>query len=92
MNHFYATLPERERQRVESLELFDEYEEWHLKCAHYMLLCAFKGRCTALGSSVLSGEHSECGVAVQVELELHPVQLDDDSATLTRYNKVFLTP
>lgn len=33
-----------ERSRVENLELFDEFEEWHLKCNHYIILCATTGR------------------------------------------------
>ncbi|XP_048883425.1 tRNA wybutosine-synthesizing protein 4 isoform X2 [Brienomyrus brachyistius] len=44
MNHFYLDLvPEKERNRVESLEPFDEFEEWHQKCSHYFILTASKG-------------------------------------------------
>ncbi|XP_059822995.1 tRNA wybutosine-synthesizing protein 4 isoform X1 [Hypanus sabinus] len=44
MNEFYVRyIPEQEKQRIELLEPFDEYEEWHLKCSHYMILCASKG-------------------------------------------------
>ena len=53
MNHFYnVVVNEAERTRVELLEPFDEYEEWHLKCAHYMLLTAFSGSCLDLASVV----------------------------------------
>ena len=31
------------RNRILSLEPFDEFEEWHLTCRHYQLLCALKG-------------------------------------------------
>ncbi|XP_078719878.1 tRNA wybutosine-synthesizing protein 4 [Lampetra fluviatilis] len=45
MNEFYLNvLPVEERARVEHLELFDEHEEWHLKCSHYFILVASKGR------------------------------------------------
>ncbi|XP_075773424.1 tRNA wybutosine-synthesizing protein 4 isoform X1 [Pelodiscus sinensis] len=45
MNEFYVGfIPEDERQRVQALEPFDEYEEWHLKCSHYFILAASKGR------------------------------------------------
>ncbi|XP_067460305.1 tRNA wybutosine-synthesizing protein 4 [Thunnus thynnus] len=48
MNDFYLTLvPEEERHRVESLEPFDEYEEWHQKCSHYFILTACRGSLTA---------------------------------------------
>ncbi|NXQ90570.1 TYW4 protein, partial [Nyctibius grandis] len=44
MNKFFAChTPEDEQQRVQALEPFDEYEEWHLKCSHYFVLTASKG-------------------------------------------------
>ncbi|ROL55070.1 tRNA wybutosine-synthesizing protein 4 [Anabarilius grahami] len=47
MNQFYFDLlPEDERQRVEGLEPFDEFEEWHQKCSHYFILSASKGSVT----------------------------------------------
>ena len=46
MNDFYSSLPRSERCRVETLELFDEFEEWHLLCKHYDLLCSAVGHCS----------------------------------------------
>ncbi|KAM6181886.1 tRNA wybutosine-synthesizing protein 4 [Erethizon dorsatum] len=44
MNEFYRCfLPAEERQRMEHLEPFDEFEEWHLKCSHYFILTASRG-------------------------------------------------
>ncbi|NXE15765.1 TYW4 protein, partial [Lophotis ruficrista] len=44
MNEFFTCCtPEEEQQRVQALEPFDEYEEWHLKCSHYFVLTASKG-------------------------------------------------
>ncbi|XP_004623556.1 tRNA wybutosine-synthesizing protein 4 [Octodon degus] len=44
MNKFYRCfLPAEERHRIEHLEPFDEFEEWHLKCSHYFILTASKG-------------------------------------------------
>ncbi|XP_020864841.1 tRNA wybutosine-synthesizing protein 4 [Phascolarctos cinereus] len=41
MNEFYhGFLPAEERRRVQTLEPFDEFEEWHLKCSHYFILVA----------------------------------------------------
>ena len=49
MNYFYNKLvPASERSRIELLDLFDEFEEWHLKCSHYSLITATKGSCTTL--------------------------------------------
>lgn len=44
MNEFYHRfLPTQERCRIENLEPFDEFEEWHLKCSHYFILAASQG-------------------------------------------------
>lgn len=54
MNYFYRELvPPAEHHRVESLEPFDEYEEWHLKCNHYMVVVASN---TSGFPSLLSGK------------------------------------
>uniref|UniRef100_A0A8C5T593 tRNA wybutosine-synthesizing protein 4 n=1 Tax=Malurus cyaneus samueli TaxID=2593467 RepID=A0A8C5T593_9PASS len=59
MNEFFTCcIPEDEQQRVQTLEPFDEYEEWHLKCSHYFVLAASKGMepsWTPLLPSKLSG-------------------------------------
>lgn len=48
MNSFYFRLvPEAEKNQIESLEPFDEYEEWHQKCSHYFILTASQGFLTA---------------------------------------------
>ncbi|CAG2222270.1 LCMT2 [Mytilus edulis] len=63
MNQFYYNLvSEEERNRVEWLEPFDEYEEWHLKCAHYMVLCAYSKTC----ESLLSGFTKDISVSSNV--------------------------
>ncbi|XP_061485291.1 tRNA wybutosine-synthesizing protein 4 isoform X2 [Rhineura floridana] len=44
MNEFYTHfVPGDEQQRIQALEPFDEFEEWHLKCSHYFILVASKG-------------------------------------------------
>jgi len=74
MNYFYNVIvSEDERRRVELLEPFDEFEEWHLKCAHYVLLTAFSGSCLHLASilwpciseaksDIVNSEVSDCGI------------------------------
>lgn len=66
MNTFFSFLPKDEKQRILNLELFDEYEEWHLKCSHYFILCAFNGQCNLLLTQILP-----CGIVNEVSL--HPV-------------------
>ena len=53
MNTIFSSLSAQERQRVSMLELFDEYEEWHLMCSHYTILCASNGRCRMLENQLL---------------------------------------
>ncbi|XP_070799804.1 tRNA wybutosine-synthesizing protein 4 [Pituophis catenifer annectens] len=44
MNEFYRSfMPGEEQKRIQALEPFDEFEEWHLKCSHYFILAASKG-------------------------------------------------
>ena len=39
MHHFYEqSLSDEEHHRIDMIEPFDEIEEWHSKCAHYILL------------------------------------------------------
>ncbi|GFR79534.1 tRNA wybutosine-synthesizing protein 4 [Elysia marginata] len=56
MNTFYyGCLDMAERQRVESLETFDEYEELNLKYSHYFILTASK---VNLGKTLITNNHT----------------------------------
>ena len=47
MNLFYdQCIDDKEKHRLEKLEIFDEFEEWHLKCSHYCVVGAFQGMFT----------------------------------------------
>ncbi|CAK0828976.1 unnamed protein product, partial [Prorocentrum cordatum] len=51
LNELLAGLPLEQRRKAYSLELFDEFEEWRLKCAHYAVCCgAGPGLSEALGA------------------------------------------
>ncbi|GFS32152.1 hypothetical protein NPIL_396311 [Nephila pilipes] len=43
MLYFYMNFSKEEKQRIQNLELFDEYEMWHEKCRHYVLIWASQG-------------------------------------------------
>ncbi|KAM8975630.1 LOW QUALITY PROTEIN: tRNA wybutosine-synthesizing protein 4 [Pelodytes ibericus] len=44
MNEFYFTcIPVEQKLRIDALEPFDEFEEFHLKCSHYFILVASCG-------------------------------------------------
>ncbi|CAH1801413.1 unnamed protein product [Owenia fusiformis] len=46
MNEFYYNILDMdETERMKNLEIFDEFEEFHLKCYHYVVVCAYKGTC-----------------------------------------------
>ena len=42
LSDVFFNLSGEERRRVETLEMFDEYEEFFLKCSHYFVLVATK--------------------------------------------------
>ncbi len=49
MNIYYTTrVSLTERMRVEQLEPFDGFEEWHLKCNHYAVIAGYNGDCAQM--------------------------------------------
>ena len=49
MNEYHENLiEEMEWTRIQGLEPFDEYEGFHSKCSHYIILAASKGCCNTL--------------------------------------------
>ena len=84
---YHAILSASEQQRIESLEVFDEFPEWHLKCAHYTIVLACKGLCCPLQqqliNSVLLPIVSEnCDGKT---FKLITVAMDSGDASLSRY-------
>lgn len=43
IDFYKGIIDDDERRRIDEIELFDEYEQWHLKCIHYIILVAAKG-------------------------------------------------
>ena len=43
INSYWERLDDIEKKRIEDMEVFDEDEEWKIKCAHYFVLYAEKG-------------------------------------------------
>uniref|UniRef100_A0A8C5PEY4 tRNA wybutosine-synthesizing protein 4 n=1 Tax=Leptobrachium leishanense TaxID=445787 RepID=A0A8C5PEY4_9ANUR len=59
MNEFSLTcVAAAEKLRIDSLEPFDEFEEFHLKCSHYFILVASSG--SLAGKPVLRPASSDC--------------------------------
>jgi len=62
MNYFYHSLINcTERQRIHLIEPFDEFEEWNLKCAHYIILTSFSGVCKSVAPVVWPELVTHCG-------------------------------
>nr|XP_021156197.1 tRNA wybutosine-synthesizing protein 4 isoform X3 [Columba livia] len=87
MNEFFTRCtPQEEQQRVQALEPFDEYEEWHLKCSHYFVLAASKGMepsWTPLLSSV--AVHGDGAVRTAGTVAAAPCALPSEASGLRRY-------
>ena len=72
----YARLiSEKEKKRVNTLEIFDELEEWNLLMSHYCLTIAIKGH---LGESVSGILHTTTSTG--------PGPVDTGSSSLPRFS------
>jgi tRNA wybutosine-synthesizing protein 4 len=55
MNEYWMDILDRkEAERVDTKEMFDEEEEWKVKCAHYFIVHAYKGTKEVASSSASS--------------------------------------
>lgn len=84
LSHFYHSLPESEKERVESLEVFDEFEEFKLKCLHYTLLIA-----TSNDMSHLLDKIGPCSIILNPCFTkdvyvVEPLSLSPDSLNISR--------
>jgi hypothetical protein len=53
MNYFYhSVISSIERRRIDTVESFDEFEEWQLKCAHYLMITSFQGKCKRIAQII----------------------------------------
>jgi len=74
-----------EKSRIDKIELFDEYEPWHLKCSHYTLITATKGESlTQLAEACYNKNQSN---VIDIDSELLRIKSEFveemDSATVT---------
>ena len=54
IDYFKKEINKEERSRVDLIEIFDEYEQWHLKCSHYTLVLAANGILLDLMNSLIN--------------------------------------
>ncbi|XP_067021232.1 tRNA wybutosine-synthesizing protein 4-like [Acropora muricata] len=65
---YYETLSIEEKARVEGIEPFDEFEEWHLMCSHYVILTAFKGSCQNIQEELFCPQNENKQLTDQLRL------------------------
>ncbi|KAJ7391936.1 Leucine carboxyl methyltransferase 2 [Desmophyllum pertusum] len=85
---YYNTLPAEERARVEDVEPFDEFEEWHLMCSHYIVLAAFKGACQSIKEELFYQQnalHDESLILEDNPCTLHTVDVVPSQDRLKRF-------
>jgi hypothetical protein len=61
MIDFYINyINDEEKKRIDRLESFDEYEPWHLKCLHYIMLIAAKGEfCSGIKRNLILNNNTQ---------------------------------
>ncbi|XP_068745300.1 tRNA wybutosine-synthesizing protein 4-like isoform X2 [Montipora capricornis] len=77
---YYDTLSTEEKARMEGIEPFDEFEEWHLMCSHYIILTAFKGFCQSLEEELF------CQQNVKEQLTDQSSHVDDKKCIIHTLN------
>lgn len=89
MNRVYhGILDATKQQRIENLEVFDEFPEWHLKCAHYMIVLACKGKSCSLQQQVIKTLPNLPNVSNRCQgkrFKLTKVAMESDDPCLNRY-------
>ena len=86
MNLFYNSLPEREKNRVESLEVFDEFEEFELKCSHYTVLLATSSNLSHLPAAIFPSMQPQPCIPEASVHTLQPQTLSGGSGNISRYD------
>ena len=84
MNDVYQRLPKTEKLRINSVEVFDEFEEFELKCSHYLLLCATTKDLINLTDSIIPNKTSSMTYPLTAQVVLRPVELSPDSLIMSR--------
>jgi len=87
MNTAYnCLLNDNERKRIEDLELFDEFPEWHLKCAHYTVVLASNGDCSPLHKTVTQEvPRITCSGCQEKTFNLSSISIENFDSSLSRY-------
>ena len=85
---YHGMLDASEQCRIENLEMFDEFPEWHLKCAHYTLILACKGKCCPLQQQLITLVPNLPAISDSYQgrkFKLTKVAMDSGDPSLSRY-------
>ena len=79
LNIFYDNhISSEEKQRFSALEPFDEFEDWHLKCSHYVMITAGLGNCSELVQTFRTPMVSSHTVLASSHIYMEDFSLDDE--------------
>ena len=65
---YYGVLRSDEFDETEARELFDEFEDWHVKCAHYAFSCALTRKGGKMASVIAALPSTRLGVRTGSEI------------------------
>lgn len=70
-------LDPRDRMRVEGIEMFDEFEEWHLIMSHYCVSVGVKDKLGVLHDFAFKLDKAQHAVPHPANIEAHPAVLNE---------------
>lgn len=79
-NDFYTYhISAEEKHRLDQLEMFDEYEPWHLKCSHYTVITATKGQSLTELAKNLYSKINDIPMRLQAQLNANSLESTDSA-------------
>ena len=85
-------ITDADRKRIERIEYFDEYEEWHLIQGHYCILVAARGNLSEWFDNWIAKALSVCSGTIRVilpydySINFHSLISTDTDRHLKSYN------
>lgn len=86
----FHSLSETERNRIDKIEPFDEFEDMFLKFNHYLILCAANGKCSSIPRSVIPSSHTKTEVLPLSLMDADLLPLTKSSSIIQRFFIIFL--
>ena len=84
MFDYYNSLPTSEKDRIELIEPFDEYEEFEMKCSHYVLLCAASNELSSILDKIMPQKLEFASLKENNVVSLTPLKMFEGSLSISR--------